>query len=70
MEKMTKDFRAEGMMCAHCEAHVREALLAIPGIEKVEADHKKKRVKIECSKMPSEKSLKEAIQKAGYIYKG
>ncbi len=70
MEKTTKSFRVEGMMCAHCEAHVREALLSIPGVEKVEADHGKKRVKIECTKMPIEESLKEAIQKAGYIYKG
>lgn len=70
MEKMTKNIRVEGMMCAHCEAHVREALLAIPGIENVEANHKKNCVKIECSKMPSEESLKAAIQKAGYTYKG
>lgn len=70
MEKITKNIRVEGMMCAHCEAHVREALLAIPGIEKAEADHEKNCVKIECSEMPSEESLKAAIQKAGYTYKG
>lgn len=58
------------MMCAHCEAHVREALLAIPGIEKAEVDHEKNCVKIECSEMPSEESLKAVIQKAGYTYKG
>ncbi len=63
------------MMCAHCEARVcearvREALLSIPGIVNAKADHRKKKVKIECSSIPSEESLKEAIQKAGYTYKG
>jgi len=67
---VSRDLRVEGMMCTHCEARVREALLSISGIVNVKADHRKKRVKIECSSVPSEESLKEAIQKAGYTYKG
>ncbi len=68
--KASRDLRVEGMMCAHCEARVREVLLSIPGIENAVADHRKKKVKIEYSAVPSEEALKEAIQKAGYIYKG
>lgn len=63
-------FRVEGMMCAHCEAHVREALSAIPGIENVSADSRTGNVKVAFSAKPSEESLKEAVRKAGYKYKG
>ena len=30
---MTKKMIIEGMMCGHCEAHVKKALEAIPGVE-------------------------------------
>ena len=36
---MTKTLKVEGMMCPHCEARVRKALEAVPGVESAVADH-------------------------------
>lgn len=32
---MTRKIRVKGMTCGHCEATVREALSAVPGVTKV-----------------------------------
>ncbi len=37
--KMTKTLKVEGMMCPHCEARVKKALEAVPGVESAVADH-------------------------------
>ncbi len=37
---MTKTFKVEGMMCPHCEAHVKNALEALPEVENAVANHK------------------------------
>ncbi|MBR5343383.1 MAG: heavy metal translocating P-type ATPase [Oscillospiraceae bacterium] len=36
---MTKTMKIEGMMCPHCEARVRKALEAVPGVESAEVSH-------------------------------
>jgi len=36
---MTKTLKVEGMMCVHCEARVKKALEALPGVESAAADH-------------------------------
>ena len=36
---MTKTLKVEGMMCMHCEARVKKALEAVPGVESAVADH-------------------------------
>ena len=38
-KNMTKTLKIEGMMCAHCEARVKKALEAVPGVESAVADH-------------------------------
>lgn len=55
----------EGMMCAHCEAHVTEALDKI-GV-KVTADHDKNRAVIESGEIDEEK-IKNAVTEAGYKF--
>ena len=65
-EKMTKEFKVEGMMCPHCEAHVKSALEAIDGIELCEASHKEKKVALTLSKEVCDGVIKEAIAKQGY----
>lgn len=55
----------EGMMCAHCEAHVTEALDKI-GV-KVIADHEKNRAVIESGEIDEEK-IKNAVNEAGYKF--
>ena len=36
---MKKTLTVEGMMCMHCEARVKKALEAVPGVENAVADH-------------------------------
>ena len=59
-----------GMMCAHCEAHVTKALEAIEGIEKVVANHDENLVTITNSKDVDEALIKAAVEEAGYEYAG
>lgn len=62
--------RVNGMMCAHCEAHVKKALEAIDGIESATASHEENMVTITSSKDVSEDLIKEAVAEAGYEYAG
>ena len=65
-KKMTKTFKVDGMMCPHCEAHVKSAVEAIEGVLLCEASHKEKRVTVTLAKDVSDEKIKEAITKAGY----
>ncbi|MBQ7738053.1 MAG: heavy metal translocating P-type ATPase [Desulfovibrionaceae bacterium] len=67
---MEQDLKVEGMMCPHCEAHVKEALEKIPGVTKAQADHTKSLVHVELSQEVSEDDLKQAVVQAGYKYLG
>ena len=65
---MEKVIKVEGMMCAHCEAHVKEALEKIKGVESAVPDHKSGEVKLNLSKEVSDKTLAAAVEKAGYKF--
>ncbi len=39
MQTTQKTIHIKGMMCHHCEAHVKRALEAIPGVASATADH-------------------------------
>ncbi len=60
----------KGMMCEHCEMHVKKALEAIDGITAATASHKSGTVTIETSKEVDEKAIKAAVSEAGYEYCG
>ena len=60
----------KGMMCEHCEMHVKKALEAIEGIDSATASHKDALVTIEASKEVDEKLIKAAVEEAGYEYAG
>ncbi|MBR0148731.1 MAG: heavy metal translocating P-type ATPase [Lachnospiraceae bacterium] len=62
--------KVNGMMCAHCEAHVKKALEAIDGIESAVASHEENLVTITKSKEVDEALIKEAVTEAGYEYAG
>ena len=62
--------KVNGMMCAHCEAHVKKALEAIDGIEAAVASHEENLVTITGSKEVDEALIKEAVTEAGYEYAG
>ena len=71
-EKENKEMKIKvnGMMCAHCEAHVKKALEAIDGIESAVASHEENLVTITNSKDVDEALIREAVTEAGYEYAG
>ena len=66
MEMMLK---VEGMMCPHCEAHVKKALEALDGVATAIADHKAGTVAVTLSHEVSEEMLVKAVTDAGYTVK-
>ena len=58
----------KGMMCEHCEMHVKKALEAIDGIESAVASHKDELVTITTSKEVDKNLIKAAIEEAGYTF--
>ncbi len=69
-EEKEMKITVNGMMCAHCEAHVKEALEAIEGTERAVASHEENLVTLTTSKEVEESLIKEAVTKAGYEYVG
>ena len=61
-----KKIKVEGMMCAHCEAHVKEALESVAGIEKAVADHNTGDVLLTMEPSVTDESIVNAVKKAGY----
>ena len=62
--------KVNGMMCGHCEAAVKKALEAVPGVASAAADHEKGVAKAELSAPVEEAALKKAVEDAGYEYLG
>lgn len=65
-KKMEKIIKIEGMMCPHCESHVKKALEAVAGVEKATADHKNKKAVVTLVKDVPDAVLKKAVEDAGY----
>ena len=65
MPTVEKTIKVEGMMCGHCEAHVKEALEKIKGIEEATADHETGKVVLKLSKEVDDKKIADAVKKAG-----
>lgn len=63
---IVKTFKVEGMMCSHCEAHVKEALELLEGVKSAAPDHVKGAVSIDLESELSDEVLIQAIEKAGY----
>lgn len=66
MSTIEKTIKVAGMMCGHCEAHVKEALEKIKGIEEATADHETGKVVLKLSKEVDDKKISDAVKKAGY----
>ncbi len=64
------DIRVNGMMCGHCEAHVKKALEQIEGISSASPSHETGIVRIESTKAVDESAIKAAVEEAGYEYAG
>ncbi|MBR4005042.1 MAG: heavy metal translocating P-type ATPase [Treponema sp.] len=64
-----KTLKVEGMMCQHCEMHVKKALEAIDGVTEATANHEKKEVVVKLSKDIPDETFAAAIKEAGYEMK-
>ncbi len=64
--KMEIVLKVEGMMCAHCKAHVEGALLKIEGVKSAIASLEKNNVVITLDKDVDKNTLIHAIEEAGY----
>lgn len=69
-EGHTVTLKIGGMMCGHCEAAVRKALEAIPGVASAAADHEKSIAVVDLAVPVDEAAFKKAIEDEGYEYLG
>ena len=69
-EKDKMKIKVNGMMCAHCEAHVKKALESIEGIKEALASHENNLVTLTCEGPVDEEAIKAAVEDAGYEYGG
>ena len=67
---MTKTMKIEGMMCPHCEAHVKKALEALDGVAEATADFKAGTAVITLTKDVADELLKTAVEEADYTVLG
>ena len=65
-KNMEKTIIIEGMMCGHCEMHVKKALEAIDGVIEVEASHTDGKAIVKLEKEVAEDVLKKAVEDEGY----
>lgn len=47
---MEKTLKIEGMMCGHCEMHIKKALEAIDGVTEASVSHKTRTAMCHCAK--------------------
>jgi Cu2+-exporting ATPase len=66
----TMEITVKGMMCAHCEAHVKQALEKLDGVASAVANHEENLVTLETTAEVPEADIKAAVEGAGYEYAG
>lgn len=69
-KKMTTEVKIKGMMCAHCEAHVKKALEALDGVESAAPDKDAGNAVLTLSKDVSADAVKAAVEDTGYEFLG
>ena len=67
---MEKVIEIKGMMCGHCEAHVKKALEALEGVASAEASHEKGTAVVQLSGSVDDAALKNAVEEEGYEVTG
>ena len=63
---MTKTMNITGMMCAHCEARVKKALEAVPGVAGADVSHEKGTAVVTLTGDVSDAALKKAVEDQDY----
>lgn len=69
-QKMTAEVKIKGMMCPHCEAHVKKALEALDGVESAAPDKDAGNAVLTLSRAVSADAVKAAVEDAGYEFLG
>ena len=67
---MKKTLQIEGMMCGHCEAHVKKALEALDGVDGATVSHAAGTAVVTLSADVGDDALKAAVEVQGYTVKG
>ena len=63
---MKKVLIVEGMMCAHCQAHVQKALAGVEGVIEAAVDLDSKQATVTLEKDVADQTLMDAVTEAGY----
>ncbi len=63
---MKKVLIVEGMMCAHCQAHVQKALAGVEGVTEAVVDLDSKQATVTLEKDVADQTLMDAVTEAGY----
>ena len=66
---MVKVLDVEGMMCAHCQAHVQKALEGIAGVTEVTVSLEEKTATVKMESEVADDKLSQAVTEAGYQVK-
>lgn len=69
-KQMVKVLQVEGMMCAHCQAHVQKALEGLEGVTKVDVSLEAKTATVSMEQEIADEKLTAAVTEAGYEVKG
>lgn len=66
-KNMEKTLMITGMMCGHCEAHVKKALEALPQVEEVIVSHEKNQAIVKLNAEISNDVLKKTVEAEEYV---
>ena len=69
-KEMKKVISVDGMMCAHCQAHVQKALAAVDGVSAADVSLENKEATVTLSKEVDDQVLMDAVTEAGYTPTG
>ena len=64
--EMKKVLTVEGMMCAHCQAHVQKALAGVEGVTEAVVDLESKKATVTLAQDVADQVLMDAVTEAGY----
>ena len=67
---MKKTVKIEGMMCAHCQKHVNDALSALDGVSGCEVSLENNEAVLTLKKDVSDDAITKAVTDAGYTVTG
>ena len=69
-KQMEKTIKIDGMMCNHCEMHVKKALEALDGVKSAEVSHTAGTAVVTLEKAVADSALKQAVADQGYTVTG